>query len=281
MGVAQSSAMVSRPWLFSWLLAPLLLPSLALAQDYVAPQDCPGRLLQVEDGAGELQWVCAVKGPAPLRGQQLPRAADSAQSGVMPSELAAVAAPKLGEPSALQPPLQPSSDEEAPKADAVGQSSDQVPPLPPKKPTLWYGGPIVALDAGSTLAVIVGATQDAPALAIAGVGTYLLGGPAVHGANGQVGRAFGSLGLRLGVPLGGAGVGALIGAAAVGDDDPYDWGPAIGALFGFGTGVVGAMVLDSAVLARKPAPKPQTGLQWTPTVSVGKRTTQVSVVGTF
>ena len=75
----------------------------------------------------------------------------------------------------------------------------------PASADVWYGGPAVATEAASlgvlllTDAVVVGhRSLFASPLLIAGLAGFALGGPVNHAVHGHLGRAWGSLGLRLG-----------------------------------------------------------------------------------
>jgi len=108
-----------------------------------------------------------------------------------------------------------------------------------------YGLQVVAVDAAS---VGVGAMSGVAGLSVGG---YLLGGPLVHVAHGNSKRAVQSLFLRVSLPS----VGMLVGLYAAGSRceerlafSSCGFGEmAIGAL----AGVVTAMVLDAAVLAKE------------------------------
>ena len=95
-------------------------------------------------------------------------------------------------------------------------------------------------------------------LVASGVAVYFLGGPAIHWAHGHGRKGLGSLGLRVGLPLGGLIAGALLGSVACGSSDS-EFVPcpvAIGAL-GFLGGAVAAPVVDAAVVAREPVTQPK------------------------
>jgi hypothetical protein len=118
--------------------------------------------------------------------------------------------------------------------------------------------PMLALDLGSIASYSGGLALTrlahepiGGALAYAGVATYLLGGPIVHFANGQVGKGFGSLGLRFFSVIPTVALGGAIGGAL--DTDPHrtgdhqDWGLLLGLLGGM---VIGS-ALDNGLLAYK------------------------------
>jgi hypothetical protein len=124
-------------------------------------------------------------------------------------------------------------------------------------PTHWYGWQILLADASAvSLALLAGVaaeldhTGDDTAGVPFGLGalaTYLLGGPVIHVAHDRVGAGLGSLGLRLGLPLVGFGVGA---AAAQGCDGFLceAGGAALGGLVGIGA----AIAIDAATLPYEP-----------------------------
>jgi hypothetical protein len=130
----------------------------------------------------------------------------------------------------------------------------------------WYGWQTLIVDAGSVAVAALG--WEKQALSAVGVGGYLLGGPIVHAVHGRGISAAGSLGLRLAAPL----VGAVIGYEAGGGacqraketdrTDPADGlGAAFGALAGASVGVLGAIILDAALLARETQPSTPSRVQ--------------------
>jgi len=168
----------------------------------------------------------------------------------------------------------------------------------PRTETKWYGWQTLLVDGvtSTTGLLLIGSgnyeLQDA-GLGIL-VGGYALGGPVVHWANGQVGKGFASLGLRVGAPLVAGLSGALVGAAFSGDSCGgrvcNDTGVAVGAVLGTVGGVIAALVIDTAVLARKTvkvepevararAPK----LTWTPTAGFDskRQAANIGISGTF
>lgn len=118
---------------------------------------------------------------------------------------------------------------------------------------VWYGGQTLAADGVALLLVVAGAAlagssgsggSAGGAVAILGLATYVLGGPIVHFAHRNVNGGFGSLGLRVGVPI----VGGAIGCAA--DDNSGMFGCLGGAAAGVALGILAAVIIDSAALAR-------------------------------
>lgn len=139
-----------------------------------------------------------------------------------------------------------------------------------------YAGSIATAD-GVTLGLLtVTAIAQAPEFAFVGIGTYLLVPPIIHGAKGNGGGAVLSLVSRLGIPL-------LTGMTAfelvreprcpLPDEDPDEWRcdrQAEYLALGVSLGVLTAMVLDVAVLARRPVPKKQEAYVVVPNASWSK-----------
>lgn len=157
----------------------------------------------------------------------------------------------------------------------------------------WYGGTILAADTAALVMGIgaIGAAGSRGAqgfawpLVIGASVTYLADGPIVHAAQGRTGAAFGSLGLRLGTPLVGAGVGGLVGAAAEGDcsgEALCGIGTAVGAIMGFGAGMVVASIVDIAGLAYADEPNSSTlRVALAPHIDQKKGTVGLNLVGSW
>ena len=94
-------------------------------------------------------------------------------------------------------------------------------------------------------------------LVASGVAVYFSGGPAIHWAHGHGRKGLGSLGLRVGLPLGGLIAGALLGTVACGSsDNEFVPCPAVIGALGFLGGAVAAPIVDAAVVAREPVTDP-------------------------
>jgi hypothetical protein len=140
----------------------------------------------------------------------------------------------------------------------------------------WYGWQIIAFDAA---VAAMGATEaaidpDSQTLGAVAVGTYLLGGPAVHVYHQSIDKAVMSLGLRAAAPFA---LGLMGAAIASGSDDDRGFakmGTGLGGFaIGAGIGALGASIVDATIFAHEPAPEPNAGTvggmrSWTPTVSV-------------
>jgi hypothetical protein len=173
-------------------------------------------------------------------------------------------------------------------------------PAAPAKPSVanqWYGWQNMLVD-GSVLVASIGiAASSRSDSAGTGAGVLLLvgygvGSPIVHGAHGNSNGALASMGLRVGAPLVGGAVGFLLGSDR-GSGDVIFGGRAASAALGVGLGIVGAMVIDYAVLAyepgrspaaatakRTPAPRGNS-VHYTPNIGFDGRTARIGVGGTF
>jgi hypothetical protein len=135
----------------------------------------------------------------------------------------------------------------------------------------WYGWQTLIADGASTLLLLSSAAGDDEAsetLVTMGLVGYEFAPGIVHFAHGNTGRGFGSFGLRLGMPL----AGAFVGASAASGCDGFlceAGGAAIGAL----VGMAGAIAIDAAVFAYDyPHPKRDAQGALRPLVLVSPRT---------
>jgi hypothetical protein len=127
--------------------------------------------------------------------------------------------------------------------------------VPTVEVTRSYGNQTLVTDGVAVIAVVAGAGTGTRALGVVGVGFYLLGGPVVHLSHDRGGAAFGSLMLRAGLPLLGFAAGCGL------DDGNGEFACLGGAAIGGLLGVVGAVVIDSAVLSNERVAVPAAGLQ--------------------
>ncbi|MFO0644249.1 MAG: hypothetical protein U0183_33825 [Polyangiaceae bacterium] len=122
----------------------------------------------------------------------------------------------------------------------------------------WYGYQTLAADGAATgllFGAIVTHKNVSKTLFALSAATYLVASPVIHGANEEPGRALGALGLRVAAPLSFGFLGLVIGAVS---DTHGNWGtPLAGAVIGFGLGIVTAMAIDAAALARHESPTAQ------------------------
>lgn len=125
-------------------------------------------------------------------------------------------------------------------------------PAPPRKKEHWYGWQNLMADGSAIL--------SAPVLPGFAALTYVFGGPVVHLAHGDLEKAGASLGVRLGLPFGGALVG-LTAWSAVNGGTCHQELCGLGILLfggiGAGVGAIGAVAADAAALAYERVPDTQ------------------------
>lgn len=147
----------------------------------------------------------------------------------------------------------------------------------------WYGWQILSADAGSVLLSYgLGVGLASPAAAITGGITYLGAGPVIHGVHGNLGAAFGSLGLRTALPVLGTFAGVLAGGDSRRSD--FNFGAIYGGIAGFTVGIATASVIDAVALAHEsvaPKPVPVGKVLWRPNLGLNQRGAEVGVSGAF
>jgi len=178
----------------------------------------------------------------------------------------------------------------APGSETVERSAPIVVPVEDATTkTEWYGYEIFATDLSAVGLTLVGIAANssrgsdnlAAPLLIGAVGTYVLGGPIVHVANGNVGKAFGSLGLRLGVPSGTSLLAfALTGGGTSCSGDMCGLGPAVAGAFGFGIGMLAASIIDISAMSYKKVPV-SVPLIIVPSLDLQKGAAGLNLVGTW
>ena len=211
------------------------------------------------------------------------------------------APPEVSPSAAAQAPLVMIVVEQPPQTVVVAPPApvEQPRPRPPKgkEEETWYGYQTLIVD-GASLGLILGgaaianhpgSSDSGGSVALAGGIGYVLGAPVVHWMHGRIGPGFGSLGLRVGLPLAGLFWGAVIGAAVNSRND--DAILAAGAGIGFVGGMAGAMLLDAALLAyEKPSEREKEAYQeanakhpirWMPNLAPQKSGGTVGVSGVF
>lgn len=161
----------------------------------------------------------------------------------------------------VQPPPPPSGaavpgdwSPPAPAWPAVDQPGAEQPAPDGRR---WYGWQTLASD-GITIGLLLtaaGSDGEAGGLATLSLATYLLAPPIIHASHDRVGVSFASLGVRVGLPLGGMMVGAAS-ADCGGEDDEMFCGLSEAAI-GFTLSALSAMVIDGAFLAWEPPPERQ------------------------
>ncbi len=145
---------------------------------------------------------------------------------------------------------------------------------PPKRK--WYGAVTLGIDglaAASCLTIIL--------CPFVGLGGFVFGAPILHWVHGNVGKGFGSLGIRLALPAAAAGIGAAIGAGADQAARSGTSGATTAAVIGFLSGVVGASLLDALVLAYDDPPEPKQNVRILPVFAPAASGATFGVLGAF
>lgn len=139
-----------------------------------------------------------------------------------------------------------------------------------------YGWQIAIADAAGAM-LLFGHNQSS---ASAGVLVYALGGPIIHVAHEQGGRAVASLALRLGLPVASAwawNAYAQSGCSPKDDDCDTTGAVAVGLILGFVT----AMVIDATALSHPVKVKKPARLTWVPQVAATRQQVGLGVLGQF
>lgn len=207
------------------------------------------------------------------------------------------AATQGGQVVVICPPAGSSTPAPATAAPAVLAPTSAAPPaytpVPVREEKKWYGWQTLIVDGATVVTTIGVAPASSSGAAAVFWSGYLLGGPIVHWSNGQLGKGFASLGIRVGAPLVLGFTGALIGASGGGDRDSNSddvSAAAVGAAVGILAGYVTAVAIDAAVLARKTVKvsaeaerRSRNKVKWSPTAGYDpkQRSFSMGVGGTF
>ncbi len=182
-------------------------------------------------------------------------------------------------------PASPASRQAAPAEGPVEPTTSAASPR--TTPGEWYGYETLLVD-GAGLGLAAGTLAGGIPLGVAGLATYVLGGPIVHAVHGHGGKVGIDLAVRLGAPAVGMGIGAAIGCAtfSCSKGDFAGFGAFILGGVGAGVGALTAIVIDAAVLANEPAApakaKPWNGkATFTPQVSALPGGGAIGVGGAF
>lgn len=229
----------------------LFSPRAAQAQEELPPPPSPPPALapeaQPEDEAAELDEATAPPADAPARPRRKPRSP--------------------------RPDLAPApswSPAETPPSDWTPRDRG------PRTEEVWYGRQTLVVDGLSASFLLTGMATETPELSVTGGLGYIFGGPIVHWAHGEVGRGFGSFGIRLGMPV----LGAILFSPLDSGDQPSGRGPSASAA-GFGLGMVGAVLMDVSLLTyeRVPVKTKKRSLALQPTFAWSETTLSLGVAG--
>jgi len=141
----------------------------------------------------------------------------------------------------------------------------------------WYGWQTLSFDAAAITSLGVAArvrTND-EVYGYLALFLYTFGGPTVHWGHGNVGRGFGSLGVRVGAPI-------VLGAAMCGAAGGDGWDCLGGWAFGAFLGVTAASAIDAGALAYDEVELPSHGsIRLRPVATITKQMSTFGVGATF
>lgn len=138
----------------------------------------------------------------------------------------------------------------------------------------WYGWQFLVVDGLSlVLAISTLGTGSVVQFGVASAG-FTFGAPIVHWAHGNIGRGFGSLGLRIGLPATALGVTVLTGRG---------YSSLLVGVVLIPTAFAAAITIDAAVLAYDSAPssRARAGLAWAPMLDLRPEGVTLGVAGSF
>jgi len=177
--------------------------------------------------------------------------------------------PGLVIPVPLDRPLLPALTAEAPVA----------------KTTPSYRWQVVAVDVLAVGSLALALRDRSDDWGYVGLATYGLGAPIAHAANGHGGRALGSLGLRVGLPLVAGFIGSKLETAPKCEVSPgggmaFCGGtfPSDGVAKGLAVGAIAAMALDAWLIAK---PETKHRRMWSPNAAASQNRVSVGVSGAF
>lgn len=204
-------------------------------------------------------------------------------------------------PPPQQPPLvvQPPAQQPAPQA----AQPAAIPVLTPARPEqsqpvryekVWYGWQGLISDGVAFTLTLGGGFAQTRSVLTMGIITFVLGTPIVHMAHAEIGRGFGSMGMRVLLPLVGAGIGAIAGLVSVSGskDATSDAGDAAGtgAIVGSLVAGAGCAIIDAFALGYKSqkveqevTSRPRRGPSFTlsPSIDVRRDRAEIGVGGSF
>jgi hypothetical protein len=152
----------------------------------------------------------------------------------------------------------------------------------PRHVQRWYGWQTLLTDGGALVLLATGAQSNDPNSTIleASLATYVLGGPVVHLAHGRLAPAGTSLLLRIGLPMGGLGLGLFAGGCSL--DACSSPGTLVA---GMAVGVISAIAVDAGVLSYEdvevPASSVPASVRLAPLYDAKRRPAGLGLVGVF
>lgn len=137
-------------------------------------------------------------------------------------------------PVVVPPPTPAPEPKQAQPTPAPAAEPAPAPKEQPRYERTWYGYQTLIADGISVGLLVAGVSAKSGGLVAAGYTGFVLGTPIVHMVHGNIGPGFGSIGLRLLLPVIGLGVGAIVGVISGGTSGS-------GAFERFGSGANGAV----------------------------------------
>jgi hypothetical protein len=193
--------------------------------------------------------------------------AEAAPAPVPPPE----AAPPVRAAAPPSPELSPPSLT-APVSAGPGATAPASEQAEPERES--YGWQIAIADVAATVLLLE--SDHSRGSANAGLAVYALGGPIVHLAHDQGGRALASVALRVGLPLASA---WLWGGHCSSSDDDCDSEGAVA--IGVILGVVTAMVIDATALSHPVKATKPAGATWAPQLTATPQRVALGVLARF
>lgn len=141
---------------------------------------------------------------------------------------------------------------------------------------------LVLADAVSITAVIIGARNELGPVGVPGLAGMVLAAPAVHVSQEQGGRALGSLGLRLGMPIAGAALAVWMHERDQKGRQECDcMGGILAGFGGMALGLTSAMVVDALFLGWRRQPVAERSVALLPSLAVTPNGAAMGLAGRF
>jgi hypothetical protein len=208
-----------------------------------------------------------------------------------------VVAPPAPAPAPVSTPVQPTPVQPTPSQPSPppGRRPEQ-----PEYEKVWYGYQTLIADAASATLFAGGLFSKSGGATLGGYLGFVLATPIVHMVHGNIGPGFGSIGLRLLMPVIGIGVGAIAGVIIGGTSGSGSFdrfadganGAVNGAVIGGLIGAAGCVLIDAAGFAYSKERvdntpitlgprRPQPSFTLAPSLGVQKDRASFGVVGRF
>lgn len=152
----------------------------------------------------------------------------------------------------------------------------------PPPETVWYGYKLLIADAASFGLLVAGMSADMAPVGVPGLAGMFIAAPAVHLSEGEGGRALGSLGLRLLMPVAG---GLIAGGLYELDQKDSRDCDCMGGIFavagGMALGLAGAMIVDAAWLGWGKKATAEKSVALLPSLAVTPNGASMGLAGRF